>query len=326
MLEFSPMPASVQTFPSDYLAATEAVAYYPVPNPGLLLFSGETRRVYLQRQTTNDIDLLTPFRALPNLLTAPTGRILEYFTLLELEDGIAMLTQPGHGPGLATYFQKRIFFNDKVGIQDWSPNWLQIELHGPNAPKLLTQFNFAYAPEQDAVIEAEWQGVRLRVLGIPGFGGAPGFLLIIPSALSNYITTQLVSYPSLSMATHEILRIESTQPGPPEFSAEATPFELDLDHLVSTTKGCYTGQEILARQVTYDKVVRRLVRLQAHEPLLAGANLFADGKAVGQITSAAISPRMGPIALAIVRKPYDASENELVMQGKLGSVTAQVVD
>ena len=94
----------------------------------------------------------------------------------------------------------------------------------------------------------------------------------------------------------------------------------------STTKGCYTGQEILARQVTYDKVVRRLVRLQAHEPLLAGANLFADGKAVGQITSAAISPRMGPIALAIVRKPYDASENELVMQGKLGSVTAQVVD
>lgn len=123
MLEFSHMSAIIRTVPRDYLAATESAAFYLVPNPGYLLISGETRRDYIQRQTTNDIDLLSPTRALSSLLTSPTGRILEFFNLLEIDDAIAMLTQPGHGPGLAAYFQKHIFFNDKVVVQDRSADW-----------------------------------------------------------------------------------------------------------------------------------------------------------------------------------------------------------
>ena len=111
----------------------------------------------------------------------------------------------------------------------------------------------------------------------------------------------------------------------PEFAAETTPFELGLDRLVSTTKGCYTGQEVLARQISYDKVVRRLIRLRAERPMVAGMGLTADSKSVGQITSGAISPKLGPIALGIVRKPHDELGTSLFVQGENTSIVATVL-
>ena len=318
------MSATAISAPADYLAAIENAAIYPIPNPGYLLISGETRREYLQRQTTNDIDLLSPTQVLPTMLTAPTGRILEYYILLEIGDSIAMLTQPGHGPGNAAYFQKRIFFNDKVTIQDQSSDWAQIEILGPKAPDLLIRLGFAHPPGLDIVIESEWRGAKVQVFGMMGFGATDRFRLLTPSSHVNQLTKELNNYPTLSFSSREILRIEASHAGDPEFMAESTPFELGMDRLVSTSKGCYTGQEVLARQVTYDKVVRRLVRLSADQPLKAGATLSVDGKSVGQITSAAVSPRQGPIALGIVRKPYDEMGTSLLAQGENSSVKATV--
>ena len=319
------MDMTEQTVPKDYSVATQAVACYSIPDAGYLLLSGETRREYVQRQTTNDIDLLTTTRTLPDLLTSPNGRILEFFTLLDLGDSIAILTQPGHGPGLAAYFQKRIFFNDKVAVQDQSTKWLQFEIHGPKAPVLLARFDFPTAPDLDKVLDAEWQGARIRALGQLGFGANPRLVLIIPASHSAHVAARLSDIPTLSSGTREILRIESGHAGGPEFAARATPFELGLDRLISTTKGCYTGQEVLARQVTYDKVVRRLVRLHAEKPLETGSTVLADSKAVGQITSSAISPRLGPMALGVVRKPYDAENAELLVQHEGKQVTVTVM-
>jgi folate-binding protein YgfZ len=319
------MSTSAVTAPAGYLAATESVAIYPVPNPGYILISGETRREYLQRQTTNDIDLLAPGRALPTLLTAPTGRILEYYVLLENGNSIAMITQPGHGPGNAAYFQKRIFFNDRVTIQDQSAKWIQMELHGPRSGEIFKEFNFKGSPTLDEVVEAKWKGEIIHGVGQVGFGRTIRFRLIVPAQLTDYLTNQLTNYPQLSFSTREILRIEAGHAGEPEFAAETTPFELGMDRLVSTAKGCYTGQEVLARQLTYDKVVRRLVRLSAGQPVPVGESLRFDGKSVGHITSVAISPRLGPIALGIVRKPYDEAGTSLQVESQGSTIIAIVV-
>ncbi len=309
---------------SAYLAATENAAVYPIPNPGYLLISGATRREYIQRQTTNDIGLLSPTRVLPTLLTAPTGRILEYYTLLDYGDSIAMLTQPGHGPGNAAYFQKRVFFNDKVTIQDQSGDWAQIELLGPKASELLKHIGFPYAPNLDEILENERQGAKIRAFGVMGFGSTDRIRLLVPYSSINHLMAELSNYPTLSFSSREILRIEVSHAGDPEFAAETTPFELGMDKLVSSSKGCYTGQEVLARQVTYDKVVRRMVRLSADQPMNASAILSVDGKSVGQITSAAVSPRLGPIALGLVRKPYDETGISLVIQNGDISIKAAV--
>jgi aminomethyltransferase len=90
-------------------------------------------------------------------------------------------------------------------------------------------------------------------------------------------------------ATFDYLRIEA---GLPRFGRELTldyiPLEANLWPDVSFTKGCYTGQEIIARMESRGRLAKRLVRLRAAEPVAAGTPVMANGKEVGSITSAAV--------------------------------------
>lgn len=284
--------------PKNYIAAREGTAFFIVPNPGYLVFSGETRQEYLQRQTTNDLELLSPGHALPNFLTSASGRILEFFMLLQDRESIGMVTQPGHGPGLADYFKKRIFFNDKVSVADKSAEWALIEIYGSGAISSLSKFGFDRLPNPEEVLLSG----NLRAIGA---SSNPALWLVAPAIEAGEIVAKLGAE-VLDQETREILRIEAIQPGDPEFGGDYTPFELGLDRYVSTEKGCYTGQEVLARQVTYDKIVRRLVQVRSSAPIAAGTPVLAEGKNVGQVSSSAISPILGPIALTVLRKPFDS--------------------
>ncbi|MCW5876550.1 MAG: hypothetical protein KIS85_06670 [Anaerolineales bacterium] len=286
---------------------------YITENSGLLRFSGETHRDYLQRQTSNDLGRLGPQRAVPSLLTSAQGRVLEYFTLLQDGESLLMVTQPGHGHGLAAYFQKRIFFNDQVTVQDVSADWAQIELHGPQAAAALAKLGVQAVPELDGLAAGNWEGHPLHLLTQAGYSTEYSYLLLAPAAAPALLAE--LGLAALEHNQRELLRIEAGLPGDPEFNHQYTPFELGLDRLVSTDKGCYTGQEVLARQVTYDKVVRRLARLSAGEPLSPGQRLLAEGKPVGEVTSAAVSPQHGPLGLAVLRRPHDEGGTQLATEG-----------
>ena len=104
----------------------------------------------------------------------------------------------------------------------------------------------------------------------------------------------------------ELARIEQ---GVPAFGAELSesynPLEAGLQHMVSYTKGCYIGQEVIARLTTYDKVQKRLVRLTwpADAQVDAGTKLMLDGRQAGVVTSAIRDPRTGyGLGLGYVRK------------------------
>ncbi len=309
-----------------YRAAREAVAYYLVPNPGTLLIHGETRVEYLQRQSTNDMGLLAANRALPNILTSASGRILEVFILVQDGDANLLLTQPGHAPGLAVYFQKHLFFNDQVKIEDHSRSWAQLELHGPQAAAARAELGFEHSPALDEVLHAEFEGQPLRVFGEEGFASSPSFKLIMPSSLAEELVARLKvsAAEPLDRQTREILRVESGKPGAPEFVDANTPFEIGLDRFVSAEKGCYTGQEVLARQVTYDKVVRNLAQLSAEQPIPVGAAVQAEGKTIGTVSSAAASPRLGELALAVLRKPYAQPDTKVDILTGTQTVPARI--
>jgi folate-binding protein YgfZ len=115
-----------------------------------------------------------------------------------------------------------------------------------------------------------------------------------------------IGLPRLSKEEYDVLRVESGCPGPSgELTAEYTPLEVGLTHLISDEKGCYTGQEVIARQITYDKVTRQLVGITLAEFLSAGATVSIGERNVGQLTSAALSPHFGPIALATIKRPHN---------------------
>src|SRR3989304_811219 len=152
-----------------YQAAWERAASYLTPSPGYLKISGTTRREFLQRQTTNDLGLLSLARALASLLTSSSGRVLEVFTLLDQGEELGLVTQPGHGPGLGAYFRKHRFFNDQVEITDQSPEWTQIEIHGPQGAEALARLGFSPEPGLVEVIHTSWQGQPVLALGEEGF-------------------------------------------------------------------------------------------------------------------------------------------------------------
>ena len=86
------------------------------------------------------------------------------------------------------------------------------------------------------------------------------------------------------------------------------PLESGMAWVCAENKGCYTGQEIIARQVTYDKVTRTLVGLQSDGPLNPGAAVQVDGRSVGSVTSAVYSPqRDAYVGLAILKRPHNSA-------------------
>jgi folate-binding protein YgfZ len=303
-----------------YEASRQGAAFYRIPNPGTLLIAGATRKDYLQRQTTNDLELLNSTRAVPSMLTNASGRILEVFTLLQLGDAIALLTQSGHAPGLAAYFKKHLFFNDQVTIQDASSAWAQFELRGPQAAAILQQLGFASLPSLD---ELASQGAGLaHAFGIDSFDHHPAFMMLVPADMVSVLLDQFSAQKiaPLSYESRELLRIEVGRAGDPEFSDANTPFEVGLDRYVSASKGCYTGQEVLARQVTYDKIVRSLALISTANLVAVGEPVLADGKSVGQVSSAAVSPNRGPLTLAVLRKPHQEPGTVLSVSSKPAKV------
>ncbi|MCW5873476.1 MAG: hypothetical protein KIS88_02395 [Anaerolineales bacterium] len=298
----TPAPAALDP---NYQAAITAAAWYREQQPGALLLSGATRQEYLQRQTTNDVQLLSAQRALPTVLTNPSARILEVFTLLQLNEQTLLLTQPGHAPGLLAYFKRHLFFNDQVSLEDASAAWEQIEIHGPQAGAALTALGLPAPSTLDEVAEGTLDGQSLYAIAEDAC-----IRLVLPSSALPTLLAMLngAELPEMPAETRELLRIEAGRAGLPEFTDANTPFEVGLNRYVSDTKGCYTGQEVLARQVTYDKVTRGLARLSTLAPAAIGAGVQLDGRTLGSVSSAAVSPTHGPLALAVLRKPFEPGQ------------------
>ena len=151
-----------------YAAAHEAVAYRMLAGAGCVRLGGATRFDYLQRHTTNDLGLLSATRALPNILTSAIGRAVEIFTMLEDGEDYLLLTPPGRGAALATFFQKRIFFNDQVSVADESADWVQVEIHGPKAAQALQALAIQAAPELHALAQGRVDFSDVRAIGQTG--------------------------------------------------------------------------------------------------------------------------------------------------------------
>ena len=113
----------------------------------------------------------------------------------------------------------------------------------------------------------------------------------------------------------EIFRVELGLPGPKtEMNEEFTPLEIGLSEAVSDAKGCYTGQEIIARQITYDKVTQHLRVILLDKLLEPGAQIRVEGKKAGVLTSVVESPRFGPIGLGVVKRPYHEEDTLLELE------------
>jgi folate-binding protein YgfZ len=289
---------------ASYTAALQAGAFYEIPTPGYLRVSGPDQQTFIQRQTTNDALRLGAGQVQLSVLTSPTARILDVFYLLHEPESIGLITLPGRGESTFRFLKSRIFFMDKVSLENASAGTSLYLLSGPRSGEALSMLGLA-APEAGRLAALE-DGDLLRVWRSEGTA-SPGFHLLVPGEARGETasTLEAAGLRRLDHPTFEVLRVEAGIPGgESELTEEYTPLEAGLEAAVSGEKGCYTGQEILARQVTYDKVTQRLSGLRLTEAAAPGARLWSDGKPAGSLTSLARSPRFGLIGLGIVKRPY----------------------
>lgn len=319
------MTSSIQVNLSGYEAATTQIAFYPQTTAGYLRIRGEDRQAFLQRQSTNDVRLLTNERSVTTVLTSATARILDVLTLVREPDAIGAITLPGRGQETTRFLKSRIFFMDKVSVEEASQEFAQFDLIGAEVPRMLQRTGASMIPSGDEVIPGELSGVEIRILRQPG----PRYRVLAQAQGCEDMEAILKEAGAIELTSeaYAVLRVEMGLPETGhELTEDYTPLETGLDWTVSGDKGCYTGQEVIARQITYDKVTRRMVGLNLGGEVEAGARLLtpADDKNVGEVTSYAHSPRFGHIALAIVRKPHHETGTEMVITGSGEDVHASV--
>jgi folate-binding protein YgfZ len=315
------------TSPS-YQAALSSVAFYPIPAAGYLQIDGPDRIDFLQRQSTNDLTQLSASAHMQTVLTLPNARILDVLTLIAEPETLSVITLPGRSANTAAYLKGKIFFMDKVTLQDHSEATSQIDLEGPEAGTVLQTLFGTNGPAVGETIKREHTDLAVQILGMQGILGQ-AYRFIIPQQSRRAFLALLneTGAAEFESETYETIRVEMGIPGPAgELTSDYTPLETNLLHTISSTKGCYTGQEVIARQITYDKVTRMLVGLQLMAEVKVGERVWGNGKNIGTITSYAQSPRCGPIALAIVKKPHDAPGTDLLVGSKDQGVEAKVVE
>lgn len=289
--------------------------FYNHPSPGLLRFAGEHRRDFLQRQTSNDLRPLTAGRSVQTVLTSPTARVLDVLTLIETGEHLLAITLPGRAAATARFLKSRIFFMDRVTVGDESAAWQQIELFDA---ALLERLDVA-VPAAGQVIETGWG----KIVGSHGLTD-DGWWLLAPAGEDWPARLSTLGCSALSPEAYATHQVEGGHPSPAVELTEAyTPLETGLQALVAENKGCFTGQEVLARQVNYDKITRHLAGIRLKAPVEVGAKVTADGKAIGEITSSAVSPHFGPIALAVLRRPHHEA-GSAVMAGDVAGVVAEL--
>ncbi|WP_376790566.1 YgfZ/GcvT domain-containing protein [Thermoflexus sp.] len=284
-----------------WIAAWQDAAIWKDEQWGRLLVRGEDRLAFLQRMSTHDFRAMQPGMVLPTVFTTSTGRIIDWVHAWALEEEILLLTSPGAGPTLSSWLRQYIFFRDRVRIEDGADRWEAIALIGPRAAERL-----GWSPGPP------YAGQWIRVAGIEVLAARidfpPALWIIGPPnpirMLQEHLEAQGV--PAMGKAMWEIWRIEQ---GIPVWGRELTervnPLEAGLRFAISFQKGCYIGQEVIARLEHYEKVRRRLMGLYLEEEIPAeGARLEVEGREVGWLTSSIRSPRWGPIGLGYVLREY----------------------
>lgn len=310
--------------PPAYQAALEGAALADEGAAGRIFMRGRDRADLLHRLSTNDIAHLKPGAGARTVLTTPIGRIIDLLTVHALADALLLITSPGQGASVFGHLKKNIFFNDQVTLEPAGRLYGQLALFGPRAAELLRaqlHVDLAELPLHHTYV-ADVAETSVLIARRPPLGGA-GFTLYIPAESLESVRGMLLSGGAapLDGAALDVLRLEQGYGAfGRELSLEYIPLETGLHDAISFKKGCYVGQEIIARMESRGRLAKQLrgLRLrQADGAALAAdstalaqlglpAKLDADGKESGDLTSAAFSPRFGAIALAYVRAAQSA--------------------
>ena len=299
---------------AEYRAAHSSAVLRDASHWGRVLVTGDDHLDFLHRMTTNDFDNLLPGTGFEAVFVESRARILDVGTFYRGKDSTLSILSPEGRKNIPAWLDRYIF-TEKIFFEDITACTAMIELIGPRAADLaagLGQNRDAAA--HHLLSDPASDGLWLAPLD---FCGHRGFRMAGPPEKIRCLWEELQAGGALPMGEDgwEILRIEAGQPVlGRELTEEYNPWEANLERAIHPDKGCYIGQEVIARLDTYDKVKQHLMGLMLPpgETPAPRTPLRVGHRAAGEITSAAHSPFLkSNIALAYVRRAYCSPGTEV---------------
>lgn len=291
-------------------AAQDGVALADRSHWGQLRLAGGDRLSFLHNQSTNALKALTPGQGCETVFVTATARTIDLATAYVLEDSLRLLVSPSRREPLLKLLDRYIFFGDAVSLGDDQAATACFSLIGPRSHSLITQLtgqDFSREPEHshrslalapipgptsEPTSESTSAPIPVQLANGSGLG-LPGYTLFCPAdrALELWVLLGERGAIALAPETWEQLRIRQGRPAPDqELTEDYNPLEAGLWQTISFDKGCYIGQETIARLNTYNGVKTRLWGIQLSAPAAPGSAITLAGTKIGQLTSLSETP------------------------------------
>ena len=269
----------------------------------------------LHRLSTADLKGLGPGRGKPTVLTSPKGRIVARLFVHDLgPEGILLVGGPGSIPGVRAHMG-RYTFREDIRWADATETWSQLAILGPRCRDAAAAAGLP-VPDPHGASEGALGGGPVWVLGEDG-SSADGISVVLPSAQAaagwEALSRAVVEAGGRAAGDDAVEAWRVLQGWPAdghELTEEHNPLEAGLRDAVSFTKGCYVGQEVVARLQSRDKVARALAGFvlpagSAAPP--SGTPVLLEDRPVGTVTSSLVPPgRRAPVVIAYLKREVPA--------------------
>jgi folate-binding protein YgfZ len=301
----------------EYRAGAGACALLDETTRTRLVARGPDAAGFLHRILANDVRSLRVGAGNRNLLLTSKGKVLEEFDLSRAgEDRFELSTSPERAANLASRLDTYLF-TDRVELVEESEDYSPLALCGPSAGAVLEQV-LGRAPEaaprtRQLFSRAEYE----LVVELVPIAGSPGWRILAPPARVPALWDELCSAGArpCGLVASEVLRIEAGRARfGVDFGEDSYPAEARLEDAFSLSKGCYVGQEVVAKIDTYGGLNKLLVglRIDRDDPVPAGTRLMlqeeGEWRDVGVLTSATYSFALGTgLALGYVKLKHLAA-------------------
>ena len=295
-------------------------AQFDMSHFGRLAVSGSDAIDLLNRLSTNNLEMLQPGHGMSSVLTTNKGRIIDLLHVLHRGEDLLVLTSPGTQQKVAEWIDFYTFIED-VSVTDVSANTTERLYIGEQAANLLVEAGYMPTTLDANLTHAHVGDADSQILVVRSdIGEVPAYRVIAPADSD---------LPGLHLKTLEdedfnMLRIEqSVAAYPAEMNEDRNPLEANLKPYINFNKGCYIGQEVVARLNTYDRVQRFMCRLELDDGLAVtpGSQIVIEGSSVGEVTTSAPG-----IALAFLRKRHYEDGAEVAIESDGNLVSALVRD
>ncbi len=313
------LPASFGDVEAEREALTRGIGLLDTSHVGRIKAAGPDVLDLLNRISTNEVENLAPGSGAHTVLTTDKGRILDLIWVYNSAGEFLILTSPQTSPRVIEWIDKYTIIED-IELEDVTHSTGMASFIGPQLPDFLANAFPGYAIELDSIVSVVLGSASVQVVRRT-LGQLPRADIVFQAEDAAEVWSSLLSLDAVPVG-QEAYHTARVQAGAPEggvdMSESYNPLETGLWGSISFTKGCYIGQEVIARLDTYQKVQKNFVSLRfpSGAECGVGSKLMANGQQVGLVTSVVHqTDGSGAVGLGYVRPELAEPGTKVSLEG-----------